>query len=55
MLSGLLGVMAVPEVYVSSNARWLTGNPEKNADSAMPTRKLSQEAHQNSRHRMLRN
>jgi hypothetical protein len=48
-------VMAVPGVYARPNARWLAGNPQTSADSAMPTRKLSQEAHQNSRHRMLRN
>ncbi|HKA56075.1 MAG TPA: hypothetical protein VKJ47_20685 [Candidatus Binatia bacterium] len=35
-------------------ARSLAGNPQKNVDSAMPTRKLAQDAHQDSHHRMSR-
>jgi len=37
-----------------ADRQWLADDPQKNADSAMPTRKLSQAAHQASRHRMLR-
>ena len=39
--------------FVRPNARWLAGDPQKNAHNAMPTRKLRQEAHQDSRHRMF--
>ena len=40
--------------FVRPNARWLAADPQKNANNAMPTKKLSQEAHQDCRHHMLR-